>query len=57
MAAIDWVVFWKLPKNPARAGACSIINAVAPPNSPPAENPCIRRAHRMPTDAKAPMLA
>ena len=54
---MDCVVFWKLPKNPARAGECSIIRAVAPPNSPPAENPWMSRAPSMPKEATAPMLA
>ncbi len=55
IAETDWLVNWKLPKKPARRPACSIMKAVAPPNSPPAENPWISRATSMPTGASNPI--
>ena len=57
MAETAWLMNWKLPKKPARRPACSIMKAVALPNSPPAEKPWIRRAARIPTAAQRPMLA
>jgi hypothetical protein len=33
------------------------MNAVAPPNSPPAENPCSSRAAKIPSGAASPIDA
>ena len=48
----------KLPHNPRRpGGADSMPNSAAPPHSPPAAKPWIRRSSTSSTGAAAPMLA
>ena len=41
-----WLANCQLAMNPRRCGTCSTRNAVELPNSPPAENPCTRRADK-----------
>ena len=52
-----WLANFQLAMNPRRSGMCSTRNAVELPNSPPAENPCIRRAARTAIGARMPMVS
>ncbi len=51
-----WLATCQLAKKPRRPGTCSARKAVALPNSPPAEKPCIKRATTRITGAAMPML-
>ena len=51
-----WLANCQLATKPRRPGICSTKNAVELPNSPPAENPWIRRATITNSGASTPIV-